>query len=132
MIRLREARAEDVGAIVALLADDPLGATREAPGDPIYDEAFAQMTRQAGNTILIAEDAASPRRLCGCLQLTIIHGLSRRGMARAQIEAVRVAAEARGAGIGRLLVEEAIARAQAAGCGLIQLTTDKTRTQAHR
>ncbi|MEL6335419.1 MAG: GNAT family N-acetyltransferase [Pseudomonadota bacterium] len=128
-MHLREATAEDVAAIVALLADDVLGAGREAPGDPAYDAAFAAMAHQGANVILLAEEDG---RLLGCLQLTIIHGLSRRGMARAQIEGMRVAAEGRGQGIGRHLVEEAIRRARAAGCGLVQLTTDKSRTDAHR
>ncbi|MEO1471116.1 MAG: GNAT family N-acetyltransferase [Pseudomonadota bacterium] len=128
-VRIREATGADLDAIVALLADDPLGATREAPGDLAYARAFAAMAAQPGNTLLVATEGAA---ILGCLQLTVIHGLSRRGMARAQIEGVRVAAIARARGIGRRLVEDAIARARAAGCGLVQLTTDRTRPEAHR
>ncbi|MEL6768715.1 MAG: GNAT family N-acetyltransferase [Pseudomonadota bacterium] len=129
-MRIREAVAADVPAIVALLADDALGQTREAPGDPAYAAAFEAMTRQDGNTYLVA--SAADGGLLGCLQLTVIHGLSRRGMARAQIESVRIAAAARGSGLGRALMEAAIERARAAGCGLVQLTTDKTRDDARR
>ncbi|MEL7173910.1 MAG: GNAT family N-acetyltransferase [Pseudomonadota bacterium] len=129
-MEIREAVAADVPAIVALLADDPLGQTRETPGDPAYAAAFEAMTRQDGNAFLVA--VAPEGRLLGCLQLTLIHGLSRKGMTRAQIESVRIAEAARGTGLGRALMQAAIARARGAGCGLVQLTTDKTRDDAHR
>jgi len=129
MTRFREATAGDLDAIAALLADDGLGKGREAPGDPVYAEAFARMSAQPGNICLVAEDAGA---IVGCLQLTVIHGLSRKGASRAQIEGVRVAAGRRGTGLGQALVREAIARARDAGCGLVQLTTDMRREDAHR
>ena len=125
----REAREEDLVAIVALLADDGLGRRRERPGDPAYADAFRRMAAQPGNVCLVAEEG---HEILGCLQLTIIHGLSRTGMSRAQIEGVRVAALRRGTGLGRRMIEEAVARARAAGCGLVQLTTDRQREDAHR
>ena len=70
--------------------------------------------------------------MVACLQLTIIPGLARLGMARGQIEAVRVAARCRSAGIGEALFRHAIERARQAGCGLVQLTTDRSRSEAHR
>jgi len=126
---IRVAVLEDLPALERLLADDVLGAGREAPGDPAYVAAFAAMSAQAGNVILVAE---SDCRIVGCLQLTLIPGLSRRGMLRAQIESVRVASDARGQGIGEALVKEAVGRAKEAGAGLVQLTTDLTREGAHR
>lgn len=127
---LREARSGDLAAIVALLADDPLGRTREAPAeDDVYRRAFAAMSAQPGNVYLVAEEAGE---IVGCLQFTVIHGLSRGGMARAQIEGVRVRADRRGRGIGAALFEAAFARARAAGCGLVQLTTDRRRRAARR
>jgi len=68
----------------------------------------------------------------GCLQLTFIPGLSRLGAERAQIESVRIAASQRGSGLGRKLIEEAVAQARAHSSKLVQLTTDKTRTDARR
>ncbi|MEM8760501.1 MAG: GNAT family N-acetyltransferase [Pseudomonadota bacterium] len=129
-MRIREATAADLPEITALLADDGLGRNREEPGDPVYAAAFARMQAQPGNIVLVA--TGPDGALLGCLQLTIIHGLSRRGMTRAQIEGVRIAASARGAGLGRQLMEAAIARARMAGCGLVQLTSDKRREDAHR
>jgi ribosomal protein S18 acetylase RimI-like enzyme len=126
---IRGATEADLPALVALLADDVLGAGRESPGDPDYAAAFSAMAAQGGNFMLVAEEAG---RVVGCLQLTLIPGLSRRGMLRAQIESVRVAADARGRGLGEALVQDAIARARAAGAGLVQLTTDLAREDAHR
>ncbi len=129
---IRHATAHDVPAIVRLLADDPLGATREQDTDPLPDAywtAFAAMEAQAGNTLLVS---VRHDDIVGCLQLTMIAGLSRLGATRAQIEGVRVAAAHRGEGIGEALIQDAIARARAAGCALVQLTTDATRVDARR
>ena len=131
-MEIRAATRDDIAAIVDLLAEDPLGAQRESPGhppDPAYLEAFEAMTAQGGNRVLVAVEGGS---VVGCLQLTVIAGLSRRGMSRAQIEGVRVAAAKRGAGIGEALFLHAIALAREAGCGLVQLTSDKQRGDAHR
>lgn len=126
---IREAVNADLPAIAALLADDGLGRGREAPGDPAYGEAFERMRAQPGNVYLVAERDG---QVIGCLQFTLIHGLSRKGMSRAQIEGVRVAAEARGAGVGETLFRAAIDRAREAGAGLVQLTTDRERPDARR
>ena len=130
-MKIRPATRADLPEIVRLLADDPLGATRERAEDPLpaaYEAAFDAMARQDGNQLLVA---VIDDEIAGCLQLTLIPGISRLGMTRAQIEGVRVSAGRRGAGIGRALFEDAIARARAAGCGLVQLTTDKDRPDAH-
>jgi len=129
---VRPAVASDLYEIVRLLADDPLGATRERFEDPLppaYAAAFAAIAGRDGDTILVAVEADS---IVGCLQLTIIPGLARQGMTRAQIEAVRVDRDHRGQGIGEALFHFAINLARAAGCGLIQLTTDKSRPEARR
>ena len=128
--KIRLARRDDVAAIVRLLAEDQLGTTRESPGDPLpqaYWDAFERLGPT--NAFYVAEIGGE---VVGCLQLTFIAGLSRRGATRAQIEAVRVAAARRGAGIGEALIRHAIARARDAGCSLVQLTTDRQRSDAHR
>ncbi|MEM7221613.1 MAG: GNAT family N-acetyltransferase [Pseudomonadota bacterium] len=130
--RFRPAEEEDLPAIVRLLATDPLGATRESATEDLpeaYRVAFAAIQAQAGNEVLVAEQDG---QVVGCLQLTIIPGLARRGMTRGQIEAVRIDERLRGQGLGEALFVHAIERAKAAGCGLVQLTTDKSRPDAHR
>ena len=129
---VRDAKREDVPAIVAMLADDALGRARERLEDPLpqpYWDAFAAIEADANNRVLVAEiDGA----VAACLQLTFIPGLSRLGAERAQIESVRVASAHRGAGLGRRLIEAAIAEARRHGATIVQLTTDKTRADARR
>jgi len=118
---------------VALLADDAIGATRETnhvTGMDGYLKAFDAMMAQGGNNYLLA--VGSSDDLLGCVQITILPGLSRSGTNRAQLEGVRVASTARGEGVGRLLFAEAHRIARREGCGLVQLTTDKARDDAYR
>jgi GNAT superfamily N-acetyltransferase len=126
---IRPATQNDVPAIVAMLADDPLGARREQPGDPAYLAAFTALAADPRQLLVVAEQDGAP---VGTLQLTFIPGLSRRGATRAQIEAVRVWADRRGSGLGQELVRWAIDTARERGCVLVQLTTDNSRTDAHR
>ncbi|KON88795.1 GNAT family acetyltransferase [Sporosarcina globispora] len=131
-MHFRKANEEDLPAIVRLLADDELGAKRERYEESLpdcYYKAFKGIEAQAGNQIILAIDG---QMVIGCLQLTIIPGLARQGMKRAQIEGVRVDQRCRGKGVGEALFNEAISIAKSEECGLVQLTTDKQRDDAHR
>ena len=124
------ARLEDLPSIVALLAADSMGEGREKPGGDaadVYVRAFKAMKNQPDNHFFVARDDGE---VIGCFQLSIIHGLSRSGAARAQIEAVRVKQSHRGKGIGEKMFRFAIDLAKSEGCSLVQLTTDKSRTRA--
>jgi GNAT superfamily N-acetyltransferase len=127
---IRRATATDVAGIVAMIADDQLGATRESTDDLTpYLRAFDQIDADPNQLLMVAE---RNDELVGTMQLTIIPGLSRKGSTRGLIEAVRVAAPARGSGLGATLIEWAINEARTRGCTLVQLTSDKSRTDAHR
>ncbi|HEX5404643.1 MAG TPA: GNAT family N-acetyltransferase [Pseudonocardiaceae bacterium] len=126
---IRRATRTDVPAIVAMLADDPLGAQREQPGDPAYLAAFDVLDADQHQLLVVAEVAGD---VVGTLQLTFLPGLSRRGATRAQIEAVRVRGDQRGGGLGGLLINWAVDTARERGCALVQLTTDASRADAHR
>jgi GNAT superfamily N-acetyltransferase len=135
-IVLREATGADLPAIVALLADDVLGSGREELGPPlpeVYRAGFEAMTAQGGR-IIVAVDAGAGDggAVIGCLQLNILHGVSLRAMARAQVEGVRVAAGRRGQGVGEALMREAIRRARLQGATMMQLTTNLARKDAQR
>jgi len=130
MIRWREAEAADVEAIVALLADDKLGAARETADLATYQDAFSRMRAEGSNRVIVGEDSTG--RIVATYQLVIISGLSLRAARRAQVESVRVVADLRGQGIGAQLMADAETRARAAGCRLIQLTTHASRKDAHR
>lgn len=128
-ITIRRATAADVDPIVAMLADDPLGATREKPGDPAYLKAFEVIDADPHQFLAVA---VLGTEVVGTLQLTFTSGLSRLGMTRATIEAVRVRSDQRGNRLGERLVTWAVDEARARGCGLVQLTTDASRVDAHR
>jgi GNAT superfamily N-acetyltransferase len=128
----RAATADDLAVIVALLMDDALGKLREDLGTPVnprYLDAFAAIARDPNQLLAVADKDGD---VVGCLQITFIPGLSRLGMWRGQIEAVRVASTQRGSGVGRAMMLWAIEQCRERGCGLVQLTTDKRRADAHR
>lgn len=132
-IRFRQAVREDLPALVGLLADDPLGASRETVASPLpagYHAAFDAIERDPNHELVVAQ--APDGRVVGVLQLSFLPGLSYRGGWRAQIEGVRVAAPLRSSGVGRQLFGWAIARAAERGCQLVQLTSDKARPDAIR
>jgi GNAT superfamily N-acetyltransferase len=127
---IRPATAADVSGIVAMLVDDEIAAAREAPDDLTpYRAAFEAINADSNQVLVVAERNGE---LVGTLQLTIIPGLSRIGACRALVEGVRVAAAARGSGLGTTLMEWSIEESRARGCKIIQLTSDKARVDAHR
>ena len=129
-VTFRRARRDDLPSIVALIAADQIGQMREdssTPLDGAYIEAFAAIERDDNQVLAVAEHDGA---VIGCLQITFIPGISRRGMWRGNIESVRVAKALRGKGIGRAYFEWAIARCRERGCKLVQLTMDKRRNEA--
>jgi GNAT superfamily N-acetyltransferase len=131
-VAFRIATEADLDGIHALLADDALARARSgyAPAaTTAVREAFADILCNPRDEIWIGE---SDGAIVATLQLTFLSGLSRGGMRRALVEAVRVHADLRGQGIGGQLMETAMRRARERGCGLIQLTSDRRRTDAHR
>lgn len=113
-----------------MLADDALGAARESPDDLApYQAAFEGLAKDPNQYLMVA---VSGDVVVGTFQLTLVQGLARRGTTRAVIEAVRVHRSARGAGIGEQMISWAVRESGRRGCGLVQLTSDKTRPGAHR
>lgn len=129
---IRRANRADVPEIVRLLADDPLGQTREAFTDPLpesYYRAFEAIEADPTQFLAVVEQEGC---IVGTFQLSFIPGLSRQGAWRAQLEAMRIDHALRNQGLGRVAMEWIIEYARARGCALLQLTTDKTRKDAHR
>ncbi|WP_327307366.1 GNAT family N-acetyltransferase [Streptomyces sp. NBC_01298] len=135
----RTATRQDLPAVLALLAQDEdpepagsaagTGTPAPEPVSEAHERAFAAITADPRNEMLVLEEDGD---LVGCLQLTYIPGLGRGGRERALVEAVRIRADRRGGGLGARLMELAADRARERGCGLIQLTSNKRRTAAHR
>jgi GNAT superfamily N-acetyltransferase len=130
---LRIARRSDLPTILALLADDEIAQDRgvrlrqpSAAIEAVFDEIEADPNHE----LWLAE--LPGQGVVATLQLSFIPGLSRDGMLRAQVEAVRVRADQRNGGIGDRLMQFVIERARERGCGLMQLTSDRRREAAHR
>ncbi|MGP4083087.1 GNAT family N-acetyltransferase [Streptomyces sp. KR55] len=129
-LEIRAAVADDIPAIVGMLADDPLGAQRESPDDLApYLAALERLSADPNQHLMVA---VREGRVVGTLQLTIIPGLSRRGATRSIIEGVRIHADERGSGLGTQLIQWAIDESRNQNCQLVQLTSDSSRTDAHR
>jgi len=132
-VTIRRTRREDVGIIVAMLADDPLGGARERIEDPLpqcYFTAFETLQRDPNILLVVADDGEGA--VVGCLQLCILPGLSSQGASRGLIEDVRVASHCRSRGIGEQLVQWAVAEARGRGCKLVELLTHHSRVDAQR
>ncbi len=125
----RDASEAYLPVIVHMLADDRFSAGRERDVSPLpqsYVAGFRAMVAQGGRIILAVQDGA----VVGCMQFNVVHGVSQQGQSRAQVEGVRVDSARRGGGIGTAMMRYATAEARAAGCAVLQLTTNRGRTEA--
>ncbi|MFJ3231342.1 GNAT family N-acetyltransferase [Streptomyces sp. NPDC086787] len=129
-LEIRPVVAADLPEVVGMLADDPLGAERESPDDMAPYLAALERLAEDPNQCLVV--AVREERIVGTLQLTFIPGLSRRGATRSIIEAVRIHRDERGSGLGTQLIEWALDESRRRDCQLVQLTSDTSRTDAHR
>lgn len=132
MVTYRDATAADLPAIIRLLAEDQIGGRTDDPGtplDPVYAAAFAAIDSDAHQRLIVAEiDGA----VIGTMQLSFLPGLLNRGAWRGQIEAVRIAADQRGNGLGADMIGWAVEQCRARRCFMAQLTSNNDRVAAHR
>jgi GNAT superfamily N-acetyltransferase len=128
---LRRATRADVPAIVGLLAEDELGAGGDTTGDlDPYLRAFDAVDADPAHLLVVAE--TEDGTVVGTLQLSALPGLAHRGALRGQLEAVHVRTDRRSTGLGTAMVTWAVAEARRTGCAMVQLTSQKRRTDAHR
>ena len=129
---IREARFEDLPRIIRMIDEDDLGTTGDRYTEPLmkcYEDAFREITEDKNSVILVICVCGSA---FGSLQLTFTRYLSHMGGLRATIENVHVASDMQGRGLGTKLMNAAIDLAKKRGCRIVQLTTNKTRKDAHR
>jgi GNAT superfamily N-acetyltransferase len=128
----RAATPADLHFIIAQIVDDNVVSTGDDPANALSDDyrkALAAIDSDPNQEMFIVELDGQP---VGCFQLTYIPGLMRRGMWRGLIEVVHVVSERRNRGVGSAMMRWAIGRCRERGCGLIQLTSNKKRVDAHR
>ena len=131
-MEMRRATRDDLPAIIAMLADDIRGRSRDDPAlplDPAYLDAFVAIDADPRQLLVVATDGANP---VGTMQLTFIPGLGHKGAWRGQIEAVRIASHLRGQGLGAEMIAWAVTTCRERGCRMVQLTSDATRLDTHR
>ena len=130
-MKFRNAARKDLEAIVAMIADDELGKTRENFQTPLPKEylvAFENINQDDNQELIVVESANE--EIIGTLQLSFIQYLTYKGGIRAQLEAVRIRKDSRGIGLGAKMFEWAIKRSKERNAHVLQLTTDKKRTEA--
>lgn len=127
----RPARAADLPFIVAQIVEDSVVPTGDDPSatDPGYAEALAAIAADPNQEMWIAELDGAP---VGAFQLTFIPGIMRRGMWRGQVEGVHISSAHRSKGLGSEMMRFAIERCREHNCGVVQLTSNKKRLDAHR
>jgi GNAT superfamily N-acetyltransferase len=131
-IIFRVATHTDVPSIVRLLADDELGSLREKYENPIsesYYSAYELVDKDPNHELIVAE---LDGKVIGTLHLMFLPSLSFQGGLRAQVESVRVDTRYQSQGIGSHIMKWAIKRAKLRAAHIVQLTTHKSRADAHR
>jgi GNAT superfamily N-acetyltransferase len=128
---LRTATREDLPALVGLFADDELSTGGDDPSSDLapYLRTFAAIDADPAHLLVVAEAGSE---VVGTLQLSVLPALPRRGALRAQLEGVHVRSDHRGSGLGSAMVGWAVEEARRRGCAVVQLTSQKRRTDAHR
>lgn len=130
----RSAQLNDLDLIINLLNQDHLGKTRESLSEKVlhhYQKAFKQMLASEYFDMIIMEEAIT-HEVFGCAQIMYLPHLSFKGATRLQIESVRVEKKFRDKGLGKKLMQHCITLAKQNGCKIIQLTSNKSRTDTHR
>jgi GNAT superfamily N-acetyltransferase len=131
-LTFRPAATSDLPFIVGLVVEDSVVAIGDDPhaaSGPDYVAALAAIDADRNQEMLIAALGSEP---IGCFQLSYIPGLMRRGMWRGLIENVHVTPSHRNKGFGGQMMAWAIERCRERGCGMVQLTSNKKRLDAHR
>lgn len=134
-LTFRDATPDDIATMVQLShAGDARGA--DTPpldpatlSDPRYRVAFDEIAADPKHRLIVAERNGE---VIGTMQISYLPGLPAFGMKRGLLENVHIHADQRGTGLGTQMVTWAIERCREAGCGVVQLTSNKVRLDAHR
>lgn len=129
---IRDARRDEVPAIVALFAADAVGGhgdTTDPAALPGYLEAFDRIAASPADRLFVG---LLDGEVVGTFQVTLTPMMVGRGRLVLTIEGVQTRADRRGRGIGAAMMREAVAIARAAGADMVQLSSSAARTEAHR
>ena len=127
MAIVRPATEQDIPRILELY-EELVGERHHLSPDETQS-ALAQITAMPGHELLVAEESGA---VVGTMVLLVVPNLSHAARPWAIVENMVVEGKYHRRGVGRLLMEYAIARARQAGCYKIQLLSNKKRHQAHK
>jgi ribosomal protein S18 acetylase RimI-like enzyme len=127
-IHIRRASEADLPVVLALYTQPGMNA-----GDPLpLDDARAIMRRMATYPHFGVYVATQASRVVGTFTLLVMENLAHHGSPAALVESVVVDAEYRRQGVGRAMMRHAMDEARLAGCYKLCLSSNLSRTPAHR
>jgi len=130
---VRAAVEDDIPRILELYQDLVITTSQQelkrgSPGDD-YQRVFNEIQNMPGYELLVVDENGA---VLGTMVLLIIPNLSHSALPWALVENMVVDSSYRRQGLGRLLMDYAIARAREAGCYKLTLSSNKKRPEAHR
>jgi len=133
MTVIRTATEEDIPRILELY-EELVTSTAQAekgrmPTLDDYRRVYEQVRAMPRHELIVAEESGE---VIGTMVLLIVPNLSHSGLPWAVVENVVTDRRFQRQGIGRLMMEYAVSRAREAGCYKLQLSSSKTRDEAHR
>jgi len=131
-IIIRRARESDLSQLIAMFASDDVGGHGDTTDADAYDDylrAFNMIDASQNEQLFVAERDGD---VVGTFQILFNRTLTGRGSLSMIIEAVQTRPDMRGQGIGAQMIGYAIEEAKRRDCGLVQLTSNAARTDAHR
>jgi GNAT superfamily N-acetyltransferase len=129
-LTVREARGEDLEAVVTLLREDAIREIDESevPASA-YAAAFAEILGDAHQQLLVGE---LDGEVVATAQLTWVRHLTYVGGLMCSVESVRVRSDLRGRGLGGELIGTVLDLARDRGAARVELTTNARRARARR
>lgn len=129
-ISIREASDDDLAGVLALYAQQGFG-DKQLLGLAAAREILAQFRRYPSYRLFVATENSGPEQIVGTFALLVMHNLAHMGAPSAVVEDVVVDESRRGFGIGRRMMDEAVALARESGCYKLALSSNQRRVDAH-
>ncbi|WP_104665899.1 GNAT family N-acetyltransferase [Ensifer adhaerens] len=129
---IRKAEREDLAAIVAIFAGDPLGGHGDTTDPEAFGDYVAAFEKIALSPLQTLYVAVLSGEIVGTFQTALHTSLSGRGSSSLIVEAVQTREDMRGRRIGERMMRHAIAEARERGAKKVQLSSNAVRTDAHR
>lgn len=129
-LQIREALADDLPQVLALYAQPGFN-DAQVLDLAQAQEIHAQFARYPSYRLFVACEDGAPQQVVGSYALLVMHNLAHMGTPAAIVEDVVVDSSRRSQGIGRQMMDHALAQAREAGCYKLALSSNRRRERAH-